>query len=292
MHENKRHGAAELVDRVYVPSGHETSNALVRTTHLAIGAHQDDLEIMAAHGILACYDRDDRWFTGVVVTDGRGAPRSGPYADYTDDAMHDVRIEEQRRAAELGQYTAQVLLDYPSSAVKDSACTGVVADLTRVLEATRPEVVYTHNLADKHDTHVAVTLRVVEALRGLPTEIHPREFYGCEVWRDLDWLPDDRKVLLDVSDRANLQTDLIAVFESQIAGGKRYDLAAMGRRRAHATFSASHDTDESTGLILAMDLRPLLDPQADPAAFMREHMEAFMADVDGRVRRFTSEVGA
>ena len=33
---------------------------------------------------------------------------------------------------------------------------------------------------------------------------------------------------------------LIGVFDSQIAGGKRHDLAVLGRRRANATYNASH----------------------------------------------------
>ena len=33
---------------VFVPDGTELGAALGRTTHLAVGAHQDDLEFMAA----------------------------------------------------------------------------------------------------------------------------------------------------------------------------------------------------------------------------------------------------
>ena len=36
---------------LFVPDGLEMPAALSRTTHLAIAAHQDDLEIMAYHGI-------------------------------------------------------------------------------------------------------------------------------------------------------------------------------------------------------------------------------------------------
>jgi LmbE family N-acetylglucosaminyl deacetylase len=55
------------------------SEALARITHLGIGAHQDDLEFMAFHGILACFRmRDDRWFGGVTCTNGAGSSRTGP----------------------------------------------------------------------------------------------------------------------------------------------------------------------------------------------------------------------
>src|SRR5512140_1372216 len=104
---------------VFVPDGRPVAEALARTTHLAVSAHQDDLEIMAVSAILDCFQREDRWFTGVVVTDGRGAPRDGLYKDCSDEAMRVVRFKEQKKAAVVGEYAAQVLLDHPSRAVKD-----------------------------------------------------------------------------------------------------------------------------------------------------------------------------
>jgi LmbE family N-acetylglucosaminyl deacetylase len=137
---------------VFVPDGLSPQQALARTTHMAFAAHPDDLEIMAFAGILACFQRHDRWFCGVVVTDGSGSPRDDLYKDYTDDAMRAIRRKEQRKAAVVGEYGAQILLDYPSGDVKDSSNQAPIDDIELLLEAARPEVVYTHNLADKHDT--------------------------------------------------------------------------------------------------------------------------------------------
>ena len=91
---------------------------------------------------------------------------------------------------------------------------------------------YTHNLADKHETHVATALKVLAALRALKPEERPEKVYGCEVWRDLDWVNDEEKVYMDCGPHPNLMRALSAVFDSQIVGGKRYDLAAEGRRCA------------------------------------------------------------
>jgi LmbE family N-acetylglucosaminyl deacetylase len=271
---------------VFVPDGVEEDAALARTTALAVAAHQDDIEIMAAEGILGGFGRDDRWFTGVVVTDGSGSPRDGLYRDFTDERMRTVRRHEQRKAAIVGEFAAVLLLDHPSAVVKDGAEPGPVADLLAVLHATRPDVVYTHNLADKHDTHVAVAVRLLAALRSLPAEQRPARVLGCEVWRDLDWLLDADKVAMDVSAHESLQAALLGVFDSQICGGKRYDLATFGRRRAHATYAASHATDTTTALTYAMDLTPLVvDPQRDVAAFVEEHIDRFAADVANRLRR-------
>lgn len=46
---------------IYAPDGADATSALARTTHLAVRAHQDGLEIMAADGILSCYRQPDRW---------------------------------------------------------------------------------------------------------------------------------------------------------------------------------------------------------------------------------------
>jgi len=224
------------------------------------------------------------------VTDGSGSPRDGLYSSLSDEAMRLVRRKEQRKAAVVGEYGVQVLLDHPSAAAKDAKETAVVHDLSALLDAARPEVVYSHNLADKHDTHVAVALRLIDAIRALPREARPRRLLGCEVWRDLDWMLDTDKSVLDLSAHANLQAALLGVFDSQIAGGKRYDLATLGRRRAHATFHATHATDTASGVTFAMDLTPLvLDDSRDPLSFADEHTARFAADVHARIDRLRGQ---
>ena len=271
---------------LYVPDGLLAGEALARTTHMAIGAHQDDLEIMAIDGILACFQQADRWLTGVIVTNGSGSPRDDLYRDYTDEAMREVRTKEQKKASVMGDYAAQVLLDYPSGVVKDSSNKDPVEDLALLLKLAQPAVVYTHNLADKHDTHVAVTLRVIEAARNLAEAERPQRLYGCEVWRDLDWMVDEDKVAFDCSAHENLQAALLGVFDSQVCGGKRYDLATMGRRRANATYHSSHGTDVATGLVYAMDLTPLIEaPSADVQGYVQDFIDRFGHEVRDRVRR-------
>ncbi len=271
---------------IYVPDGYPVEKALKRTTHLCVSAHQDDIEIMAVQGALECYHQQDKWFTGVVLCDGRGSPRDGRYKDYTDEEMHLVRRQEQRKAALIGEYAAVVLLDHPSAMIKDASHQEPVEDLMAIFRTAHPKIIYTHNLADKHDTHVAAALRVIQALRSLAPDEQPARLLGCEVWRGLDWMDDADKVLLDVSAHENLQSALLGVFDSQIAGGKRYDLAALGRRRANATFFESHAVDSVSGLSYAMDLTPLIhgDP-IDPVNIMHAYIQHFENDVLGRISR-------
>ena len=97
---------------------------------------------------------------------------------------------------------------------------------------------------------------------------------------------DTDKIAMDVSTRENLQMALVGVFDSQIAGGKRYDLASMGRRRAHATYHQSHGVDQATGITFAMDLTPLIeDRDLDPLALVQGYLSNFLGDVTERVRK-------
>lgn len=265
---------------IFVPDSIPQDEAMRRVTHLAIGAHQDDLEFMAFHGILECFARDDRWFGGVTCTNGSGSSRSGPYAAFSDAEMMEVRRKEQNTAAVIGQYGVMIQLDYPSGTVKSPTAVELRDDLAQILAATRPEVVYTHNPADKHDTHIGVVVAALQAMHGMPHDQRPKRVIGCEVWRNLDWLPDGEKFLMDVSGRDNLAAAINGVFDSQIAGGKRYDLATQGRRAANATFFDSHATDASTQLVFGMDLTPLVaDDSTDIVDHVCGFIERFHADV-------------
>jgi LmbE family N-acetylglucosaminyl deacetylase len=273
---------------VYVPDGLPQAVALAQVTHLCIAAHQDDIEIMAHAGIIDCLETPGKWFGGVVVTDGAGSPRTGVYASFIDEKMKEVRRDEQRRAAKLGRYGIQIQLAHPSAAVKSAnAAEPVRQDLAGILCGCKAEVVYLHNPADKHDTHIGVLLRSLEVLRALPTERCPRLVLGCEVWRDLDWLLDADKVALDAGRRPELAAEMLKAFDSQIAGGKRYDLAAQGRRLANATFHTSHATDRLAGITWALDLTPLVkDATLSVREYTLGYIDRLKADVAARLDRF------
>ena len=274
---------------VFVPDGSSLATALTRTTHLCLAAHQDDIEIMAYPGVVAGYESRNHYFTGVIVTDGAGSSRAGKFANFTNDEMMVVRRKEQRTAARIGKFSAVVQLAHPSAVVKNPAAVGVRNDLLAILTAANAHTVYLHNPADKHDTHVAVFLRSLEALRALPAAQRPQRVYGCEGWRNLDWLLDTDKQVLDASAHPALAAELVAVFQSQIAGGKRYDLATTGRRLANATFHTPHATDQFSALTWAMDLTPLVqDEHLSVEAYTLGYLDRLRADVAARLKKFTA----
>ena len=111
--------------------------------------------------------------------------------------------------------------------------------------------------------------------------------YSLEVWRGLDWLNDEDKTVFDTSKHPNLAAALLGVFDSQIAGGKRYDLAALSRRCANATFFASHAVDSSDSLSFGLDITELInDESIRMNDFIGKYIDHFKNEVTERVGRF------
>lgn len=263
---------------LFISDGAAEREALSRTTHLCVCAHQDDIEFMAYNGIADCYLKQDKWFSGVVLTDGAGSPRSGMYASYSGEEMMGVRVNEQNAAAMVGGYSLVAQLHYSSAAVKDADNSAPVEELKNLLLAMRPQVIFTHNLADSHGTHLAVCLRVIAALRAVREEYKPEALYGMEVWRSLDWLSKEDKLTFDASAHPNIAASISALFDSQIAGGKRYDAAILGRRAANATFGASHSVDTVNAVAFGMDMTELILSTMSPSEFLRLRLERFEKD--------------
>lgn len=263
---------------IYVPGGGSWREALRSVTHLAVGAHSDDLEFMAFHGIEECR-RGGGVFAGVVLTDGAGSVGGG-------EDLPAVRRAEQREAAEIGGYAAVIQLELSSAQLRDPSDDAVRPLLDEVFCHARPRVVYAHNPVDRHDTHVAACLRVIDALRAVPAAVRAANVWGCEVWRDLDWMQGDDRVRLDCGKDEDFASGLNAVFRSQIEGGKRYDLAVIGRRRAQATFDDPHRSDDAEMVTLAMDLVPLVvDASLSVADFALAAVDRFRSDVRDRLAR-------
>ena len=243
---------------------------------LCICAHQDDCEIMAIDGILKGYRSKNYSFACVVTADGGGSARTGKFANYTDEMMKEVRIKEQEEASEVGKYHALYLLNYSSKEIKQKDNDDIVNDYLEILKTYKPEILYTHSILDKHPTHLGVVIKVIKALRKLPKEEQPKIVYGCEVWRDLDWINDDRKICFDVSSNLRLQKNILDVFESQIAGGKAYTKATIGRRYNNATYAQSHSVDSAKLVSYAIDMSELIKNES---LSIKEYALSFVNDL-------------
>ena len=258
--------------KIYYPKN-RNSNPV---KYLCICAHQDDCEIMAIDGILKGYYSKKYSFALVETTDGGGSARTGKFKDFTDEEMKAIRVKEQESASELGRYNSLYMLNYTSKEVKQAKNPQIVDEYVQIIKELRPEVIYTHSVLDKHPTHIGVVLKVIEAIRKLPKEMQPKLFYGCEVWRGLDWIKDERKIGFNVSRNKRLQKQLLAVFESQVVGGKDYVMSTLGRRYQNATFYQSHSVDEFRMISYAIDMKPLIK---DPSLSIKEFALSFVDDL-------------
>lgn len=245
-------------------------------THLAIAAHQDDIEIMCGEAIEACYDDENKGFVAVVLSDGGGSPRNGEFADFTYEQMVAQRAKEQLSAAEKGRYAAVILPAYPSSVINSSADT-VSAFVRDIIDRFKPKVLYTHNPADKHKTHVSVFKSVLSGAKS--AEHKPESFFGCECWRALDWLCEEDKTVFKINN-PELILSLLNEHRSQVLGGKRYDLALEGRWRANATFLRSHTVDVMNHASYALEMLPLLSYEGlSPEEFIDTKIENFKKSI-------------
>lgn len=268
---------------VFVPDGRAEDEALARVQLLGIGAHPDDLEIMAYHGIRAGQGQGGPRFGAVVCTDGTGAPRDDPDDDPESHALRHTRRDEQRAAARRGRYAVAIQLDHPSEAVRKDVAPELVDDLFAILDATRPRVVYTHCPTDRHATHVGVCVAALEALHRLPAGARPDQVLGCEVWGGLDWLPEEHAALLDLGADTASWSALMQVFVSQTKA-RPYHEGALGRSRANAVFRDAHRPGGHERLWRAMDLSPLLaDGPPDLEDFVHARLAEFEQDVLARI---------
>ncbi|MCL2164626.1 MAG: PIG-L family deacetylase [Oscillospiraceae bacterium] len=264
----------------YVPDDTAVADALQRTTSLCFAAHQDDIELMAYSAVAECFDSDEKWFGGVIVTNGAGALTEGVYEGYTTEQMIETRVREANQASSIGRYSFQIQLLYPSSEIKQAGSANVLEDMAAIIKACRAEKVFTHNLADKHPSHAAVALRTIEAIRRLPKDLRPRKLYGMAAWRDLDWVTDDLKVVFDASAHPNIAMALISLYDSQIAGSKRYDLAAEGRRRANSVLHSTHGLNVGEAVDFAIDMTALVeDDELSPKDYMISYVDALKREI-------------
>lgn len=270
---------------IFIPDGAPETQALARVKSLIVGAHQDDVEFMGFPLIRDAYGTGEPSLGAVVMSNGAGSPRAGVYAGCTDEQMQAIRRQEQRLAAQVGRYAAMVQLRFTSKALRNPADPAPAAELAAVLRAMKPETVMTHNFADKHNTHLGTALNVVRAIRLLPKADRPKRLLGGEIWRSLDWVSDQEKVRLDAGGRDALAAALMGVFDSQIAGGKRYDLATFGRRRANATYGDSHAVDDLEQVAFAIDMTPMIeDDSLAPMDFIQGFVDRFVGELRETLR--------
>ena len=162
----------------FVPDGAAPDAALARTTHLCISAHQDDIEIMAYHGVAECFGRQ-----GPLVHRRGGDQRRGQPALRHLRRLHrrrdaeGARCVEQRKAAFVGEYACQIQLGFTSARsegrrAKPAVVEDLAADSAR-RQAGSASICTTWPTSTTRTS--SVTLRAIAALRAVPRREHAEE---------------------------------------------------------------------------------------------------------------------
>ncbi len=259
---------------LYIPTRGKQTTELSHAKYLGIAAHQDDLEIIGFPGILDAYKSKNTLFGGVVCTNG--VPKSSKNFEQ----IRKIRSEEQKRASDIGKYGFVLQLGYSSTEITDKDNKDIESDIIKIVQKTKPKIIYTHNPFDKHKTHTAVCRAVINSLRSLKEDYKPEKLYACEVWRNLDWLDTKDRVEFDVNNSAEFATKLIEVFDSQIRNEKNYKKAVIARRTANATFSDAYSKDKTDQLIIGLDLTPLIiDNTLNIKDYLLEIVDRFRDDI-------------
>ncbi len=239
----------------YDPRDDSSTSAIQKTAFLGIGAHQDDLEFMCFDAILKGLNGDG--FSALILSDGSGSARNHSHQNLSPQEFSQLRNEEQKNAAKLASYKQLIQLNHPSSVIKERNAS-LIAEISDIIQASSPQVIYTHNPFDKHLSHVATLECVVSAILELAPQDRPKKLIGCEVWRSLDWLPQKRKLIFEIDAEAQIRDQLLECFPSQSGESKNYSKAVQGRRICNATFLDSYNKDQFLQVEYAIDLSEVI----------------------------------
>ncbi len=237
--------------------------ALKNATDVAVGAHQDDVEIMAGPQLLKTAADPKRQWLSIIMTDGAASKSilNECSTELTPKQLTDMRQREQREAAQMAGAPV-IQMKYPSAVVNGHMGEGKKREAGYALGtlfAAMPDVenVFGHNPLDKHPTHIAVFAAQTAALRAAKPE-KLKKVVGMEVWGGLTGLPEKMLEIFVVDQQEDLGRleKIIQLFQSQILGqGRNYAAGTVDRMIGHAAYvSSPHLNNPPPGMVIGVDV--------------------------------------
>jgi bacillithiol biosynthesis deacetylase BshB1 len=180
---------------------------MTRVDILAIGAHPDDIELIAG-GTLIRAQQLGRSTAVLDLAAGEMASRGSP----------DLRAKEAASAAKIMGLTTRENLGFPDSGILNTPETR--AKVALVIRRLQPRIVITHSLHGRHPDHPMVAQLVRDAcfVAGLK-KIEPKvpAYRPLKVIHALSFREDYQKptFVVDISDSFEKKLEAIAAYHSQ-----------------------------------------------------------------------------
>ena len=253
---------------VILPAGMALTDYAGQANIVAIAPHPDD-DAIGVGGSLLQHRAAGENVLVIYVTDGAGTPTGG---GRTREEIVRTRQQEAMRGLAEMKGQAGIFLNYASSAVKGENTPDVVHDLGALLDLLRPRVIYVTAPYERHSTHIACTLRTVEAIRAV--ENFTPELKGYAVWGYL--YGDENLEYVDISENIDAKRRAIRCHETEVAG-HAYDDGILGFHRYVAVFQESHGTQDMAYAELFLDMSRLVhDPALSVGDFARQQVTGFL----------------
>lgn len=255
------------------PEGLRLADFAGQPNVVVIAPHPDD-DAIGVGGSLRRHRSVGENVFAIYVTDGAGTPTGG---GRTREEIVQTRQDEAMRG--LGEIDAQagIFLNYQSKEVKSDRVPDVVQDLAAVFDLLRPRVIYVTAPYERHSTHIACTLRTVEAIRAV-NNFAP-ELKGYAVWGYL--YGDENLEYVDISAHVEAKRRAIRCHESEVAG-HAYDEGIIGLHRYVAVFQETHGLQEMAYAELLLDMSRLVrEPELSVGDFAREQVMSFLQKTYG-----------
>jgi N-acetylglucosamine malate deacetylase 1 len=180
---------------------------MTRVDILAIGAHPDDIELIAG-GTLIRAQQIGKTTAVLDLAAGEMASRGSP----------DLRATEAARAAKIMGLTTRENLGFPDSGILNTPETR--AKVALVIRRLQPKIVITHSLHGRHPDHPLVAQLVRDAcfvagLKKIEPQTPPHR--PLKVIHALSFREDYQKptFVVDISDSFEKKLQAIGAYESQ-----------------------------------------------------------------------------
>lgn len=204
----------------YVPTSAKTG-AIVS---LCIVDEVTDVERVGAGGIIETLYNPNKSFVGAVIRTPHDISNCGLYNLYNEEDMVDIRLAEQKKAANIGSYNSLYVLNYTDLSNKGA----IIDDLIALIKAYRPEKIYTYSPYEKDREKVQTVLMLIEALSRIDEEYRPQLVVGAAISRELSFLPTEQVLNLGIDSKIDLAYSLLDIYDSVIENNEELMPADCG----------------------------------------------------------------